>query len=172
MDKYELKEIIKKDLQTYGVNKLFYLFPITKNAIICKTIVLARKKSFYGQNKVSLVNKMLFRFYSLCLVKIGFRNGLELNFKNCGEKLLIYHTGIVISDNATIGNNVTMRGGNCIGNNGKNEDAPTIGNNVDIGFGAIILGPIHIADGCKIGANSVVVKDVLVPNSVIIGKVK
>ena len=40
------------------------------------------------------------------------------------------------------------------------DDAPTIGNNVEIGFGAVIIGKIKIADGIKIGANSVVIQDV------------
>ena len=48
------------------------------------------------------------------------------------------------------------------------DDAPTIGNNVEIGFGAVIIGKI-IADGIKIGANSVVTKSFLEPNITIAG---
>lgn len=49
------------------------------------------------------------------------------------------------------------------------DDAPTIGNNVEIGFGAVIIGKIKIADGIKIGANSVVTKSFLEPNITIAG---
>lgn len=47
--------------------------------------------------------------------------------------------------------------------------APKIGNDVYIGPGAVIFGDIEIADGCYIGANAVVNKSILEPNSVIVG---
>ena len=49
------------------------------------------------------------------------------------------------------------------------NDAPKIGNNVEIGFGAVIIGKVIIADGIKIGANSVVTKSFLEPNITIAG---
>jgi serine O-acetyltransferase len=56
-----------------------------------------------------------------------------------------------------------------IGANGGSSKAPKIGNNVYIGPGAVIYGNIEIADGCYIGANAVVNKSFLEPNSVIAG---
>lgn len=44
------------------------------------------------------------------------------------------------------------------------DDAPIIGNNVEVGFGAVIIGKVKIADGIKIGANSVVTNSFLEPN--------
>ena len=49
------------------------------------------------------------------------------------------------------------------------DDAPIIGNNVEVGFGAVIIGKVKIADGIKIGANSVVTKSFLEPNIKIAG---
>lgn len=62
-----------------------------------------------------------------------------------------------------------MHGDNCIGNNGKDDECPIIGSHVDIGVGAKILGGIHIADNCTIGAGAVVVNDFMEPGSVIGG---
>ena len=58
-------------------------------------------------------------------------------------------------------------GNNCIG--GDDNGAPTIGNDVFIGYGAIILGNIKIADGVKIGAGAVVTKDVLKEGATVVG---
>ena len=63
-----------------------------------------------------------------------------------------------------------MHGNNCIGNNGKEVKAClTIGNNVDIGYGATIIGDIKIADNIIIGANSLVNKSFLESGVVIAG---
>ena len=56
-----------------------------------------------------------------------------------------------------------------IGANQGSDKAPVIGNDVYIGPGSVIFGDITIADGCYIGANSVVNKSVEEPNSVIVG---
>ena len=58
----------------------------------------------------------------------------------------------------------------CIGSKGTfPDDSPVIGNNVDIGQNAQILGGIYIADGVKIGAGAVVTKSVLVPGVTVVG---
>ena len=64
-----------------------------------------------------------------------------------------------IGDDVTIYQHVTLGGTNpTTGIGGKRH--PTIGNNVVIGSGAQVLGPIQVGDGAKIGANSVVTRDV------------
>ncbi len=87
-----------------------------------------------------------------------------------GNNLKICHANVVVARTAKIGNNVTFHGNNCIGVK-SDEDlrAPIIGDNVDIGYGAILIGPITIANGVKIGAGSVVVKDVIRENSIVVG---
>ncbi|MNG29745.1 Serine acetyltransferase [compost metagenome] len=59
-----------------------------------------------------------------------------------------------------IGENCVIRQGVTIGNRKSGDDVPTIGDNVDIGAGAVIIGKIKIGDNVKIGANAVVLKDV------------
>ena len=70
--------------------------------------------------------------------------------------------GVVIGETAEVGNNVTIYQGVTLGGTGKDvgKRHPTIGNNVMIGSGAKVLGPINVGDNSKIGAGSVVVKDV------------
>ncbi|MHA1293631.1 MAG: serine O-acetyltransferase [Promethearchaeota archaeon] len=88
-----------------------------------------------------------------------------------GRDFFIDHGGgVVIGETAIIGNNVTIYQGVVLG--GTTSDPikrhPTLGNNIVVGSGAKLLGPIVIGDNVKIGANSVVVKDVP-PNSVVVG---
>nr|MDO8088135.1 serine O-acetyltransferase [Candidatus Sigynarchaeum springense] len=88
-----------------------------------------------------------------------------------GREFFIDHgTGLVIGETAEIGNNVTLYQGVTLGGvslqRGKRH--PTLGNNVVVGAGAKILGPIVIGNNVKIGANSVVTSDVP-DNSVVVG---
>jgi serine O-acetyltransferase len=88
-----------------------------------------------------------------------------------GRRFFIDHgMGVVIGETAEIGDNVTIYHQVTLGGTStkKGKRHPTIGNNVVIGAGAKILGPIKIGDNCKIGANSVVIKDVP-PNSTVVG---
>ena len=84
--------------------------------------------------------------------------------------LIIYHTGnIVINGFARIGEDCQLHGDNCIGNNGIDLKTPRIGNRVDIGVGAKIIGDIEIADDIVIGAGAVVNKSFLTPGITIGG---
>lgn len=88
-----------------------------------------------------------------------------------GKNLFIDHgTGIVIGETTIIKDNVTIYHGVTLGGRGldKGKRHPTIGNNVIIGCGAKILGNINIGDNVKIGANAVVLKDVI-DNATIVG---
>ncbi len=88
-----------------------------------------------------------------------------------GRRFFIDHgMGIVIGETTEIGNDVTIYHQVTLGGTSthKGKRHPTIGNNVVIGAGAKVLGPIKIGNNCKIGSNSVVVRDVP-PNSTVVG---
>ncbi len=88
-----------------------------------------------------------------------------------GEGLFIDHgNGVVIGETAEIGENVTLYQGVTLGGTGfaTGKRHPTVQDNVTIGSGAKLLGPITIGHGAKIGANSVVIHDVP-PNSTVVG---
>lgn len=78
-----------------------------------------------------------------------------------GPGLRIFHFGgIVISPNAVIGCNCTLRNNVCIGARYGSDDAPNIGDNVDFGVGSVVIGAIRVGNNCRIGANAVVLTDV------------
>src|SRR5664280_3804168 len=88
-----------------------------------------------------------------------------------GRGLFIDHgAGVVIGETADIGNDVTLYQGVTLGGTGfaTGKRHPTVQDNVTIGSGAKLLGPITIGHGAKIGANSVVITDVP-PNSTVVG---
>jgi len=88
-----------------------------------------------------------------------------------GRSFFIDHaTGVVIGETSEIGDNVSIYQGVTLGgiSTEKKKRHPTIGNNVVIGAGATILGPITVGDNVRIGAGSVVVKSVP-PNSTVVG---
>ncbi|MBS4023533.1 MAG: serine O-acetyltransferase [Dethiobacter sp.] len=80
-----------------------------------------------------------------------------------GEGFFIDHgMGVVIGETAEIGDNVTIYHGVSLGGTGKEKGKrhPTVGNNVVVGTGAKLLGPIEIGDFARIGAGSVVLNNV------------
>jgi serine O-acetyltransferase len=88
-----------------------------------------------------------------------------------GDGLFIDHgTGVVIGETAEIGRDVTLYQGVTLGGTGfaTGKRHPTVQDNVTIGSGAKLLGPITIGHGAKIGANAVVIHDVP-PNSTVVG---
>ena len=73
---------------------------------------------------------------------------------------LVHSSGIVIGDRARIGDNFVCFHGVTVGDSGKGDGQPLIGNNVTASAGAKILGGITIGDHAVIGANSVVLADI------------
>ena len=112
----------------------------------------------------SLLYKILFKFVQII-------TGIELPCEvEIGRGFVIDHFGgIVISGYARFGDNCRIRNGVVVGIKKVGEpSAPVIGNNVDIGAGAKILGAIRIGDNVFIGANAVVICDVP-DNSIAVG---
>jgi serine O-acetyltransferase len=88
-----------------------------------------------------------------------------------GRRLFIDHgSGVVIGETAELGDDVTIYQGVTLGGTGfeTGKRHPTVEDNVTIGSGAKLLGPVQIGHGAKIGANAVVVEDVP-PNSTVVG---
>lgn len=102
--------------------------------------------------------------------KLGVKLGIEISEKSFQEGLIIFHTGnIVVNGYSRIGKNCKLHGDNCIGNNGISEATPRIGDRVDIGVGAKIIGDVEIADDIVVGAGAVVNRSFLTPGIVIAG---
>lgn len=114
--------------------------------------------------------KIIMMYYQMRKNRLGNKLGFYIGASALEPGVMIYHHGcIIINGSARIGRGTKLHGNNCIGNNGFDNKAPTIGKNVDIGFGAIIIGDVRIADDVKIGAGAVVVSDCLVPGATLVG---
>ncbi len=92
------------------------------------------------------------------------RTGIEIHpGATIGRGLFIDHgMGVVIGETAEIGDNCTLYQGVTLGGTGKDvgKRHPTLGNNVLVGSGARVLGPLIIADNCKIAAGAVVLANI------------
>ena len=88
-----------------------------------------------------------------------------------GREFFIDHgSGVVIGETAEIGDRVTLYQGVTLGGTGfaRGKRHPTLGDDVTIGSGAKLLGPVTVGHGAKVGANTVVIEDVP-PNSTVVG---
>ena len=98
--------------------------------------------------------------------------GIEIHpGASIGRRLFIDHgMGVVIGETTIIGDDVTLYQGVTLGGTGKEHGKrhPTLGNNVVVGAGAKILGNIMVGENCRIGAGSVVLRDVP-DNSTVVG---
>jgi len=101
-----------------------------------------------------------------------FLTGIEIHpGARIGRRFFIDHgMGVVIGETAEIGDDVLIYQGVVLGGTSleKHKRHPTIGNNVVIGSAAILLGPIIVGDGARIGSNSVVIRSVP-PGSTVVG---
>ncbi|HWT06123.1 MAG TPA: serine O-acetyltransferase [Xanthomonadales bacterium] len=101
-----------------------------------------------------------------------FWTGIEIDpGATIGKGVFIDHgMGVVIGETAEVGDGCTIYQGVTLGGTSlqRVKRHPTLGRNVTVGSGAAVIGAIHIGDGAKIGANSVVVKDIP-PNATVVG---
>lgn len=148
---YDLDRVLKEDPAARSKLEVFLLYP-SINALIVYRIAhkLYNKKCFFLARLLS----QLARFFT----------GIEIHpGAKIGKGLFIDHgMGVVIGETAEVGDNVTIYHGVTLGGTGKDKGKrhPTVKDNVIIGAGAKVLGPITIGNNVKIGANSVVLKDV------------
>lgn len=166
--KKELDYYIKCDLEQVSRKSHFMYL----GSEIGKYLYYLRKNEYFTQ--ISLSNK-IYKFYAFYYRYMQHRLGIKLGFdipiNVVKQGLRIDHWGfLAISGNAKIGKNCHIYGDVTIGiKDDKDQRGPIIGDNVTIGAGARIIGPVKIAFGSVIGANCVVTKDILKENSVFVG---
>lgn len=150
--------IIKKDLSVKKKREVF----IMPGYIALKYYLISRffykKKLYFLSRKISYIGRK--------------KTGIEIHpGAQIGKNLFIDHgSGVVIGEDAIIGDNVIIYQGVTLGATGKEKGKrhPTIKNNVLIGAGAKVLGNISIGNNVKIGAGTVVLTDVP-DNTTIVG---
>ena len=149
------------------IDFLFQDFRINKNIKAKLILLLFRTSQIIVKNKLLII--LFFPFLIFYRIIIEWFRGTELNWNLKIGKVKLYHgQSLIINPKAVIGDYCTLRCNTVIGNNGKNLNAPKIGNNVDIGVNVCIIGDISIGNNVKIGAGSVVIKDIP-SNYVVVG---
>lgn len=118
-------------------------------------------------------NKVLRFFYFRKKNALGARLGFFIPAGCFGPDLKIAHFGsIIVNPHAKIGSGCTIHGNCCIGNKGFDSyegDSPQVGNDVNVGQGAQILGPVIVADRVTIGAGSIVVQTIDTSDAILVG---
>lgn len=158
---------LKEDIQTVLARD-----PAARGAlevILCYSglhaLWLHRLAHFFWKHKLRLCGR-LFSQLNRFLTGIEIHPGAKI-----GRRFFIDHgAGVVIGETAEIGDDVLLYQGVVLGGTSlkKEKRHPTIENNVVIGAAAVLLGPITVGEGARIGANSAVVKSVP-PGAVVVG---
>jgi len=149
--KYDLDNVMKNDPAARNRLEVLLLYQCIH------AIINHRIAHFFYKMKMYFIARLISQI-SRHLTGIEIHPGAKI-----GKGLFIDHgMGVVIGETAEIGDNVMMYHGVTLGGTGKDKGKrhPTVGNNVLIGSGAKVLGPINIGDNAKIGANSVVLSDI------------
>jgi serine O-acetyltransferase len=174
--KDDLKEYIKLEKELYLTKSIIQNLKlrITKEPryFIWKFISYLRYDEYYINNKKSYLNKLILIWIRRRKNHYGNLLGLEIHSNTIGKGCMIYHYagGIIVNSSSKIGENCKFHGMNCIGNGGIGDlGAPKLGNNVELGVGAKIIGDVYIADNIIIGANAVVTKSFYKPNIILMG---
>ena len=156
---YDAKNIQQKDLAARNIFEVILLYPGFH------ALFFHRIAHFFYNIKLFFIARLISQL-------TRFFTGIEIHpGATIGKRLMIDHgMGIVIGETAVIGNDCVIYHQVTLGGTGKEKlkRHPTIGNNVLIGAGAKLLGPINIGDNVKIGAGSVVLKSVE-KNSTVVG---
>ena len=161
-----LESIIKRDPAAKSKLSIILTYPGAKAVFFHKIA------NFFAIAKFHLVARIISQFSR-------FLTGIEIHPKaNIGKNLFIDHgMGVVIGETSKIGDNVTIYHMATLGgispsvnsNEQRNiKRHPTLKDNVVVGSGAQILGPVTVGKNAKIGANAVVTKDVP-ENAVMVG---
>ena len=169
---YTKKQYIEMDRMFYPkryskenfIGRLLY----TEMDLLRRFVKALRSEEFYTFVKP---NKLLKYYYQRKKNRLGVKLGFFIPAGCFDKGLHIAHYGsIIINPLAKIGKNCTIHGVCCIGNTGDDTTGlPQIGDNVDIGQNAQILGNITIANGVKIGAGSIVLHSVLEEGATVVG---
>ncbi len=165
MNEY-LESIIKRDPAAKSKLSIILTYPGVK------AVFFHRIANFFSIAKLDLIARIISQFSR-------FLTGIEIHPKAViGKNLFIDHgMGVVIGETSKIGDNVTIYHMVTLGgispsiNSDKQRDVkrhPVLEDNVVVGSGAQILGPVIVGNNAKIGANAVITKDVP-ENAIMVG---
>lgn len=160
---HQVKQMKRSAHKRYYIWKYLYYFR-------CCQYFRDERQDKTASSFVRRIAKIKFKYYNRKKNIYSYKSGVEIGINSkIGKNCDIWHSGVVINGN--IGDDCVFHGNNTVGNKGIGNETlcPNIGNKVDIGVGAIIIGYVNIADDCIIGAGAVVTKSFDKTGSVIVG---
>jgi len=179
MTKQELNQLLAEEIQVYGIakkNTREKRFRHKKSYMMWQAVKRLRIYEYRCSRRDASKNTIIAHIRAF-RVKIADRKlnkacekvDVELTPNMIGKNIRVCHDNVVLF--GKVGENCTFHGNNVVGNKrtGASNEIPKLGNNVDVGFGAMIIGNVEIADNCVIGAGAVVTKSFTKPGSILTG---
>lgn len=149
--KEDIESVRQRDPAATSAFQIYFLYPGLK------AVRMYRRAHWFYMHK----HYFLARWISQRCVR---KTGIEIHpGAKIGKRFFIDHgVGVVIGETTEIGDDVTLYQGVTLGGTGKDTGKrhPTIGNNVMVGAGAKVLGPIKIGNNCKVAAGAVVLDNI------------
>lgn len=131
---------------------------------IFKLKTLLRRCEYHKNNKSNIYHFLMFVILRYRFRRLQRKMCSEIGFNVFGKGLIIWHgQRIITNGEARVGDYCSISSGVVIGHG--NGGAPHIGNNVEMTINSTIIGDVSIADNVRIGANALVVKDIIEPNT-------
>lgn len=177
--KSQLIEILREEKEQYLLSfKSFGRARVTrrKRYYIWKYLYYFRLTQYYTERIINTrgIRHCIYKFISLYFERMkniySYKSGVEIaRHSQIGRGIDIWHGGVVI--NGTIGEHCVFHGNNIVGNKGAWDETavPVLGNNIEVGAGATIIGGVTLADDIVIGAGATVVKSEGQKGSVLLG---
>lgn len=172
--KAELKAYLSQDMSFYHRyerrDRLIACLTQDPIYLVNKYVRCLRREEYYCNVRKDPLGKLTALYFFRKKNRLGNQLGLKIP-KNCfGPGLTIYHHGcIIVNETARIGANCRLHGNNCIGNDGKRDIAPVAGDDLDLGFGSVLIGGITLGNGIRVGSNAVVTRSCLENGVTLVG---
>ena len=165
----QLREWLAVELVPYelgGMQKLLNLIGGNEAAILRRHMILLRTAEYH----INAGHRLRAGLSKLRLRRLQNRYGMHVALNCCGKGLQIAHVGpILMNAHVTVGECCCFHFNTALVAGGTDNGVPTLGDRIIVGLGAVILGPVTLANGIAVGANAVVNKSFLEPDITVAG---
>ena len=165
----QLREWLAVELSHYelgGMQKLLNLIDGNEAAILRRHILLLRTTEYH----INAGHRLRAGLSKLRLRRLQNRYGMHVALNCCGKGLQIAHVGpILMNAHVTVGECCCFHFNTALVAGGTDNGVPTLGDRIIVGLGAVILGPVTLANGIAVGANAVVNKSFTEPDITVAG---
>lgn len=167
LTKKELKEWLKYEHDRYFPKRPMNGFFIADRIVgesyiqVWKFQKILRITEYHYNNRRNVFHLLMYFFCAAKKNRLGIKLGLTIPCNVFDKGLVIDHYGsVIVNGHCRIGKNCRLHGNNCVGNKGvgKEQEYPIIGDNLDLGTGACVIGNVRLGNSIVIGANAVVTK--------------